>query len=121
MAMPWTEKPVAAVCPDSILWSLLAGVPIGLLFLIVAQLESKWFFFLFLGGLTLAASLAPVDRKAYYLTLLVLSLPIGVDLNLYHSAIALSSFDHRAVPSLGGLYVRDHFRASRERPVVRRL
>ncbi len=83
MAMPWTEKPVAAVCPDSILWSLLAGVPIGLLFLIVAQLESKWFFFLFLGGLTLAASLAPVDRKAYYLTLLVLSLPIGVDLNLH--------------------------------------
>jgi putative inorganic carbon (hco3(-)) transporter len=83
MGMPKAVNPAAAVRAESILWPLFAGVPVGLCFLLVAQLETKWFFFLFLGGLALTASLAPVDRKACYLTLLVFSLPLGVDLNLY--------------------------------------
>ncbi len=124
MALPWTEKPGAAVCPDSLLWSLLAGVPVGLLFLVIAQLERKWFFFLFLGGLTLAASLAPVDRKAYYLILLVLSLPIGVDLNLhfqpstFRRSIQGFSLQLSQIP-LAALYVIWGFRCLTQRLPLR--
>jgi len=83
MEVSWAEERAAPLRPVGVLWVFLAGVLIGLLFLIAAQLDINWFFFLFLGGLILAVSFAPVDRKAFYLTLLVLSIPVGVHLNLY--------------------------------------
>jgi O-antigen ligase len=55
---------------------------IGALFLAAAQLETKWFLFLLAGALVFTLSLAVPDRKTFYLILLVLAVPIGVDLNL---------------------------------------
>lgn len=83
MEVFWTEKRAVPARPVGLFWVFLAGVLVGLLFLIVAQLDTKWFLFLFFGGLIFAASLVPVDKKAFYLVLLVFTIPIGIDLNLY--------------------------------------
>jgi O-antigen ligase len=83
MEISWTEKRAAPSRPGGLLWVLLTGVLIGLLFLMAAQAETKWFLSLFIGGLVFAVSLVPAGRKGLYLALLVLALPIGVDLNLY--------------------------------------
>lgn len=64
------------------LWPLI-GMVLGLLFLAGSLLESKWFVFLFLGSVILAASLAVRDRKGLFLALLPFTIPIGTDLNLY--------------------------------------
>lgn len=77
------ERGVAPGRADGVLWWLIAGVPVGLLFLIAVQLDTRWFVFLFLGILVFAASFAPVERKAFYLALLVLTIPIKIDLHLY--------------------------------------
>jgi O-antigen ligase len=63
-------------------WWIGVGIGVGALFLVAAQLETKWFLFLLASALGFTLSLAVPDRKAYYLTLLVLAVPIGVDLNL---------------------------------------
>ena len=82
MTVSWAEKRATSFWSDGMLWPLLAGVPVGLLFLGATQLPSKWFFFLLLGSLIVTVSFAPIDRKAYYLFLLVLGIPMEVDLNL---------------------------------------
>lgn len=64
-------------------WWVPVGVLAGLSFLVTTQLETKWFAALFIGALIVTASLAVVDKKAYYLALLVFALPIGADLNLF--------------------------------------
>jgi O-antigen ligase len=83
LEIPWTEKPSAPTRPSGLLLVLLAGVLIGLLFLMAAQAETKWFLSLLIGGLVFAVSLVPAGRKGFYLALLALALSIGVDLNLY--------------------------------------
>jgi putative inorganic carbon (HCO3(-)) transporter len=84
METSWTEeRAVPAARAVGLFWILLAGVLVGLLFLIAIQLGTQWFFTLFVGGLIFAVSLAPRNRKAFYLALLVFTIPIGVDVNLY--------------------------------------
>lgn len=90
MAVSWTVKRTAVDRSDTLLRSLLAGVPIGLLFLLIAQLEKKWFLILFLGSLILTASFVFANKKAYYLALLVASLPIAIDVNLYFHPSTIS-------------------------------
>lgn len=58
------------------------GVAVGIVFLLAAQLDTKWFTAVLIGFLVLTASLSIADKKAYYLALLVFALPIGVDLHL---------------------------------------
>jgi O-antigen ligase len=82
MAVSWAEKRTTSLRLDGLFWPLLAGVSVGLLFVSATQLPTKWFFFVLLGSLIGIVSLAPIDRKAYYLRLLVLALPLEVDLNL---------------------------------------
>jgi putative inorganic carbon (HCO3(-)) transporter len=65
----------------SVRW-LWAGIGVGLLFLLLTQLDAQWFVFLFIGGLVFVAALGASDRKTYYLVLLVLVLSVGIDLNL---------------------------------------
>lgn len=83
MEMAGTERRVAPGHPENILWCLPVGGLIGLLFLITLQLTTKWFFFLFLGGLIFAVSFAPVDKRTYYLALLVFAISVRVGLNSY--------------------------------------
>jgi len=83
MAFVGTTKHRAGEPPPLPFWPVLAGVPLGLLFLVASQLTSKWFLLLFLGSLALAISLAFKNQKAYYLAFLAASLPIGVDLNVF--------------------------------------
>src|SRR5262249_3245721 len=80
-----------AVTPRGIpSWTIPGGISVGLLFLLASRLEQKWFLMLFLGSLVLTASLAFADKKAYYLALLVGSLPLGVDVNLYFHPSSVS-------------------------------
>ena len=83
MDVPRMARLSAPATSANIFWWLPAGVLVGLLFLIIAQLDTRWFFLLFLGGLIFAASLFAVDKKVFYLAMLVLAIPIGIDLNLY--------------------------------------
>src|SRR5262249_53207392 len=79
-----------AVTPRGIpSWTIPGGISVGLLFLLAPRLQQKWFLTLFLGSLVLTASLA-FDKKAYYLALLVGSLPLGVDVNLYFHPSSVS-------------------------------
>src|SRR5215510_7569710 len=82
MAVSWADKCTTSLRLDGLFWPLLAGVPVGLLFVSATQFPTKWFFFVLLGSVLGIVSLAPIDRKAYYLRLLVLTLPLEVDLNL---------------------------------------
>ncbi len=83
MEAVWRGTRAAPVQPVGLLVWLLAGIPIGLLFLVALQLDRKWFVSLFLGGVILAVSLAPMDRKALYLFLLAFTIPLGLDYNLF--------------------------------------
>src|SRR5664280_1446943 len=81
MNAPWaTSKPYLCQ-PGPNVWWLLAGVFIGLLFLLGMQLKPQWFAFLFLGSLVLAASQAAADKKTYFLVLFILSLPVWIGKN----------------------------------------
>ena len=86
--------------PPAFLPWLLTGALVGVLFLLAAQLEPKWFVVLFLGGLTVAASLAVSDRKAFYLGLLVFTIPITVDLHLYFRPSTVHHSTHGIVVAL---------------------
>jgi len=71
---------------------LFTGCLIGLLFLVGIQLlEAKWFSFLFLGVISSCFALLPMDRKAIFLMFLVLSIPMGIDKNLFFQ---YSNFHH---------------------------
>ncbi len=94
MEVAWVEQRAQATRHDTLLWYLPAGVLIGLLFLTALQLNTKWFFFLFLGTLIFAVSFAPVDKKAFYLTLLVLAVSIRVGLNFYFQRSAMHHSTH---------------------------
>lgn len=59
-----------------------AGVPVGLLFLLSTQLDTRWFFFLFGLSLMVLISLAFPNRKDFYLLCLVFSVPIGINLHI---------------------------------------
>lgn len=83
MEMAWTARCGATAQLKTTLWSLAVGALIGFLFLIALQFSAKWFLFLFLGSLIFAASLAPLDKKAFYLALLVFAISVRVGLNFY--------------------------------------
>jgi putative inorganic carbon (hco3(-)) transporter len=76
------------------LWGLLAGGIAGFLFLLVMLLKLKWIIFLFLATLVLLASLAATNKKDYFLVLLVLALPVGIDINFFYrpSPFGISTF-----------------------------
>lgn len=78
----------------------LTGALVGGLFLVATRLETKWFVFLFLAGLTVAVSLAAADRKAFYLGLLVLTIPIKVDLHLFFQPSSVHHSTHGIVVAL---------------------
>jgi O-antigen ligase len=59
------------------------GVVVGILFLVAAQLETKWFAAVLIGSIIFTVSLSVAEKKAYYLALLVFALPIRADLNLF--------------------------------------
>lgn len=65
-------------------WPLFVGIGIGLLFLLASQLDLKWFIFLFAGAMLAGIAFLPIDRKYFFLTLLALTIPLAVDLNLMY-------------------------------------
>jgi len=83
MAISWTAKRTQEVHSIGWLWPFLAGIPLGLLFLLSAQFETKWFLLLFISSLGLVVLLTLPNKKSYYLALLVMTIPIAVDLNVY--------------------------------------
>ncbi len=85
MEAVWGEKRTAPGRSVGLLSWLLTGIVVGLLFLFLlsAQLDKKWFVFVFLGSLVLAVSFTPLDRKAFYLFLLTFTIPLGLDFNLF--------------------------------------
>ncbi|MFZ5452615.1 MAG: O-antigen ligase family protein [Thermodesulfobacteriota bacterium] len=59
------------------LW-VLYGVAIGMLFLVATFLPKRFFLAFFMGFLVLPVSLIAKDRKKFFLTILVLAMPLGV-------------------------------------------
>lgn len=109
-----------------IVWGLLAGMPIGGVFLLLTQLDRKWFIFLFVAILLLVSSLAFPNRKSYYLSLLTLSISIGVNLTLCFtpSSVYRSTFGFLInlghIPLAVLLLIHMHHRtASFDRPLAR--
>lgn len=94
MEMASTARRGAPAQLETALWPLPVGALIGLLFLIALQFTTKWFLFLFLGSLIFAASLAPLDKKAFYLALLVFAISVRVGLNLYFQHSPLQHSTH---------------------------
>ena len=66
-----------------------AGVPVGLLFVLATQLDTRWFFFLFGLSLVGLVSVALPNKKDFFLVCLVFSVPIGINL---HIGLTTSSF-----------------------------
>lgn len=88
--VPYLSAGVSAITREAALGRLVGlpwwgpiGVVIGILFLLAAQLDTKWFVAILIGALIFFSSLSVVDKKVYYLTLLVFALPIKTDLNLF--------------------------------------
>jgi putative inorganic carbon (HCO3(-)) transporter len=94
METSWTQERAVPARPVGPFWILLAGVLVGVLFLITIQLGTRWFFTLFVGGLILAVSLAPRNRKTFYLALLVFTIPIVVKVNLYFQRASVHHSTH---------------------------
>ena len=88
-------------------YCLLLSLAAGLFFLFVVQLPVKWFLFLFGTALFFAASIAAVDRKRFYLVLLVFALPFGLSKTLLfvRSPIFRSTFGYTVYASFGPLFV----------------
>jgi len=96
MALLGTVKRPAAALSPLPFWPFLAGVLLGLLFVIATRMPFRWFLLLFLGSLVLATSLAFGNQKTYYLTFLAAALPIGVDINIaFHpSTVSHSTYGY---------------------------
>jgi O-antigen ligase len=73
-----SEKRLAGLQGQPVVWLLLLGIVTGLGFLLAVQLSRKWFLFLFLGSLMAFVTLTVEDRKRFFLALLVLALPLGL-------------------------------------------
>ncbi|MHB8068430.1 MAG: O-antigen ligase family protein [Desulfobaccales bacterium] len=73
-----SEHKIANPQAQSLTWLLPFGIIIGLGFLVAVQLSPKWFLFLFLSSLMAFVTLAIVDRKKFFLALLVFAIPIGL-------------------------------------------
>lgn len=71
-------------------WWFWLGIAIGLVFVIVAEQELKWFGVLLAGLLVGFVSLAFADKKEFFLLLLVASLPINLGIRLGYQPSDLS-------------------------------
>ncbi|WP_449244582.1 O-antigen ligase family protein [Desulfobacca acetoxidans] len=76
--------------PFSGRWQFWLGMILGAVFLAISELEFAWFTVLFLGLLIGFISLAFHDKKQFSLIILVISLPIIIDINLYYQPSAVS-------------------------------
>jgi putative inorganic carbon (hco3(-)) transporter len=110
MTSTWTGRKSHLWQSDLNLWWILAGVLLGIIFLLGMQLKLKWFVFLFLGSLVLLVSLAVPNKKEYFLVFFVLALPVWIGKHLYYhpSPYGISTFGfpiHLSLLPLTALYV----------------
>jgi O-antigen ligase len=90
-------------------WCLGAAAGLGLLVLLVVQLEAKWFLFLFFFGLLALVSLGVPNRQNFFLVLLTFSLSVwvGMHLDFTRSVFGRSTFGfpiHFSLLPLAALY-----------------
>lgn len=71
-------------------WWIWLGISLGLIILGLSELEFKWFAVLFLGLLTGFTGLFFIDKKQFFLSLLVLTIPLVIHLNFYYRPSELS-------------------------------
>jgi O-antigen ligase len=83
-------KGIAVAQPRLNRWWVLYGVAIGMLFLLATLLPRKIFLAVFAGLLVLPLTLLAQDRKKFFLTILVLAIPMGVSKTFDFSPSPLS-------------------------------
>jgi O-antigen ligase len=110
MNAAWTRSKPYLWPSDLSIWWLLAGMVVGLLFLLGMQLKFKWFMFVSLGSLVFLASLAAPNKKDYFLVLFVLALPVWIGKHFFYqpSPYGISTFGfpiHVSLLPLTALYI----------------
>lgn len=71
-------------------WWIWLGIIIGLTVLGLSELELKWFAVLFLGLLVVFAGFFFIDKKPFFLSLLVLTIPVIIHINFYYQPSEIS-------------------------------
>ena len=82
-----------------------AGVPVGILFILATHLDARWFFFLFALSLVVLVSVAFPNRKDFYLSCLVFSVPVGINLHIGLTTSAVYRSTHAFMLSVSHLPV----------------
>ncbi|RJR43896.1 MAG: O-antigen ligase family protein [Deltaproteobacteria bacterium] len=78
MMTPGSQKKMSAPQGHSVLWFVLLGIILGLAFMAITQLRTRWFLFVFASGLMIPVILALKDRRRFLLAFLVMATPINL-------------------------------------------